>query len=159
MAHSLLAKVDEPLGESTMSCGCSRQPTSLLDQREGGDAVMEASALDGTYSCGRSSNISRAPLETLPAPVKPNTMGQMAGGRPLAEMNEDMSRTMSLALATDGTMKEEGTLRKGVEYPGCYVTNESVTLRMKVAAAAAVPWDSKRSPIPRSMLNMPARRR
>ena len=98
-----------------MSCGCSRQPTSLLDQRVGGDDVIDASALDDTYSCGRRSNISRAPLETLPAPVKPNTMGLMAGGNPLAEMKEEMSRTMSLALATDGTMKDEGTLRKGVE--------------------------------------------
>ena len=114
-AHSLLANDAEPVGDSTMSCGCSRQPTSLLDHLDDGDDVMEARALDDTYSCGRSSKISRAPLETLPAPVKPKTMGQMAGGRPLAEMNDDTSRTMSLAFATDGTMKEEGTLRKGVE--------------------------------------------
>ncbi len=76
---------------------------------------MEARALEGTYSWGKRSNISRAPLDTLPLPVNPNTIGDKAGGRPLAAINEDMSRTMSLALATDGTMKAEGTLRNGVE--------------------------------------------
>ena len=115
LVYSAFVNADEPEGDMTMSCGCNRQPTSLLDQRDGGDDAMEARALDGTYSCGRSSNISRAPPDTLPAPVKPNTMGVMAGGKPLAVMDEAMSRTMSLALATDGTMKAEGTLRKGVE--------------------------------------------
>jgi hypothetical protein len=113
--YSAFVKEDEPAGDKTMSCGCSRQPTNLFDQREGGDAVMEARSLALTYSCGRRSNISRAPLETLPEPVKPNTMGVRAGGKPLAVMKAEMSRTMSLALDTDGTMKEEGTLRNGVE--------------------------------------------
>ena len=113
--YSALVNDAAPEGGSTMSCGCSRQPTSLFDQREDGEAVMEARALDDTYSWGKRSNISRAPLDTLPAPVKPNTMGDKAGGRPLAVMKEDMSRTMSLALATDGTMNAEGTFRNGVE--------------------------------------------
>jgi len=113
--YSAFVKEDEPAGDNTMSCGCSRQPTNLFDQREGGDDVMEARSLDLTYSCGKRSNISRAPLDTLPDPVKPNTMGVRAGGRPLAVMNAEISRTMSLALETDGTMKEEGTLRNGVE--------------------------------------------
>jgi hypothetical protein len=39
----------------------------------------------------------------------------MAGGRPFDWMNAAMSRTMPLAFATEGTMKAEGTLRKGVE--------------------------------------------